>query len=441
MPVTAMTSRRRRCGGQAILVLALAGSVVFGFGAMALDQGISMADRRDLQGTADAAALAAARSSSQGLDAEHLVAMQYLAGNIGFAMSSVTGCTGSGSGQCPAGTYTVGDYTVTMSDTASTLDLDIQHRRTTLVAGVLGISTAVTGSAARAASSLPAVGAACGICILDPSASSALSMVTSGGIVSVTGGNLVIDSTSASAASITGTGRVQASGTILIAGGYSVVGSGGFSPTPTTGSSAVTDPLAQVPPPVVAGTSQSYSLVGSSPATIGPGLYSSIGVVGGGTLTLSPGIYVITSSLSLTGPGTIAGTGVLLYFACSSYPTPCTSGQSGGTASLTGSGSYQLAAPTASTCASIPATCPYTGLLLFYDRNNAAQMSITGSGSNSSTGTIYAKSSTLSVVGSGGTVNSLIVVDKVAITGSGTVGLSFQSSQNYQNPASSRLLR
>jgi Flp pilus assembly protein TadG len=149
--MTRTAAPRRRQGGQALVVLALVGTVVFGFAALALDQGVGMSDRRDLQAIADSAALAGARSLASGTDAAHQVAIQYAARNLGLSPSSVSGCTGSGSGQCPAGAHTSGTYTFTLADGSASLDLSIQHTRRTLVAGVLGITTAVTGTGARAA--------------------------------------------------------------------------------------------------------------------------------------------------------------------------------------------------------------------------------------------------------------------------------------------------
>ena len=426
--------RRRHSGGQALVVMALLAVTLFGFTAIALDQGVGMSDRRDLQAIADSAALAGSRSLAQGKDAGHQVAIQYLARNLGLNPAGVSGCTGSLSGQCPASSYTLGNYVLTVADGTGAMDVSIQHTRRTLVAGVLGITTAVTASAARTGS------VACVLCVLEPSASGAL-QVTGSGSISVTGGNVVVDSASASALKLTGSGSISASGANLVVGGASTTGTGSITPAATSGASPVPDPLSALVAPTVAGSAAPYSLVGSSNATINPGVYSSMSVVGSGSLTLNPGIYVLTGTMGVTGSGSIGGTGVLLFFACSSYPTPCTPGQSGGSLQLTGSGSYTVAAPTASTCTSIPATCPYVGLLVFYDRNNVAGMALTGSGSSGPTGTLYAASAPLTLTGSGGAVNSLIIARTVTITGSGGVAVRFVGSQNYVPQGSSGLLR
>ena len=428
-------SRRRRQGGQALVVLALAGLAIFSFGAYAVDQGMSMADRRNLQATADAAALAGSRSLSSGAATANYVAMQYLANNLNFTIPAT--CNGT---NCPAGSYTPtgSGYTITFADGTSTLDVIVSHSRSTLIAKMMGVSTAVTGSGSRAGSVTAAM--PCAMCILDTNGSGALSMTMSGGGVTVTGGTLLIDSSSGTAAKIVGSGTVTTSGTTVV-GSYQVVGSGSFTPTPTTGVAVASDPLSGVAAPSVGGTASAYSLVGTS-GTINPGIYSSISATGAGiTLTMNPGIYVITGSFSVTGSVSVTGNGVLLFFGCSSYPTACAANQSGGSLSLTGSGTFSLTAPTASTCSSIPATCSYQGMLVYYDRNNTSAISIVGNGTGPS-GTIYAKSSTLTLTASGGgTVSSAVVVKDVSLVGSGNLTVTYQSSQNYSASSGSGLLR
>jgi len=173
--------RHRSERGQALIVMAVVGTVLCGFGAIALDQGIGMADRRDLQATVDSAALAGARSSSSGSATEHWIAVEYLARSLGFTASSLSaqGCVSSST--CAAGTYTTGNYTITIADTGKGLDVDVQHSRRTLLAGVLGFTTAVSGTAARAQPTGPSITPA------------NYAMVGLGGNVQVNGGGVTGD--------------------------------------------------------------------------------------------------------------------------------------------------------------------------------------------------------------------------------------------------------
>ncbi|HXA27128.1 MAG TPA: hypothetical protein VN193_00115 [Candidatus Angelobacter sp.] len=152
-----MNQRRRRQRGQALVVMALTGLAMFGFGAIALDQSVGMADRRDLQAVVDDASLAGARSSSSGTATEHWVAMEYLAKSLNFAITSVSGQGCTSATACPAATYTVGNYTFTIGDTGKGLDVSVQHSRRTLLAGVLGFNTAVAGTGARAQPTGPSI--------------------------------------------------------------------------------------------------------------------------------------------------------------------------------------------------------------------------------------------------------------------------------------------
>lgn len=155
-PRARLGPRRRSLRGQTIVVLALVALAVFGFGAIALDASIGMADRRDLQSVVDSAALAGARQWTVLVQqnqqpqpaAEHYVALQYLARELGFSPNGVTGCTSASS--CPAGTYKVGDYTFTFVDQGGgVFDLSLQHRNRSLIAGVLGFATTVSGTGGR----------------------------------------------------------------------------------------------------------------------------------------------------------------------------------------------------------------------------------------------------------------------------------------------------
>ena len=157
-----MTRRRRRGqGGQAIIIVALGALVLFGMAAIAVDQGIGMTDRRDLQADADGAALAGAREYSLGNDsnAAHRTALRYFAKATNVTLTfPVAGTGSSGSisctaaASCPAGTYTVGTtFSLNLVDSGTnTLDVDVTHSRRSVIAGVLGFNTEVSGTGGRA---------------------------------------------------------------------------------------------------------------------------------------------------------------------------------------------------------------------------------------------------------------------------------------------------
>jgi Flp pilus assembly protein TadG len=152
-----MTPRSRRSqSGQAVVIVVAIIVALTVLGVMVFDAGLAMSDRRNLQAYADAAALAGARSYGPGGNNAHWVAMEYLSSSLGFNLPAGA-C--SGGGNCPAGTYSVTGYTITLSDTwrvngifnyPSVLDVVISHQQPSIFARMLGFSTLTAAASARA---------------------------------------------------------------------------------------------------------------------------------------------------------------------------------------------------------------------------------------------------------------------------------------------------
>jgi hypothetical protein len=179
------------------------------------------------------------------------------------------------------------------------------------------------------------------------------------------------------------------------------------------------------------GTYGSISLGGGGSLTLPPGNYSSIGVIGSSVLTLESGTYFITGAFTVGGTGGASvqeAGGVLLYFPCSSgnQIVACASGgQSGGSLSLSGTGNLTLAPQTTGT---------YAGLTVFYDRNNNAPMTLSGTPGVLFSGTVYAKSSDLALNGNGPALASYIIVNSATISGTGSIGVNYDATQNIAPP-------
>jgi hypothetical protein len=355
--------------------------------------------------------------------------MQYLQQPLNFSLPQ-SGCTGSTA--CPAGTYTIGTYTVTLADPgANRLDLSISHGEAAIFAKIIGAGTVNAGSSARATQ--PYV-SPCGMCVLG-NVPDAFNVSGNGG-VSVTGAGFQDNSTDPSAA------RLQANGGLTVSppysigiapgGGYIQGGTGTYSPTPVS-KPPVSDPLANVPQPTTP-TSCSAGPTGSPPNAT-PACYTTLGG-GGSLLTLNPGTYIITGTL-LLGDFGVAGTGVTLYFACSAWPTPCASGGEAG-ANIVGSsnGSLNISAPTAGSGQ------PYPGMAIFADRNNTSQLQLQSNGSATINGTIYAKSAQIMTSGNGGyTINGTVIVSTSLLSANGALNLTYDPNNNYFPPGGSGLIR
>ncbi len=148
-------SQRSQSGQAVVIVVAIIVALTI-LGVMVFDAGLAMSDRRNLQAYADSAALAGARSYGPGGNNAHFVAMEYLGSSLAFGLP-VGACSSANS--CPAGTYVVGGYTITLTDSwrfngifnyPSVLDVVITHQQPSILARMVGFSTLTSAASARA---------------------------------------------------------------------------------------------------------------------------------------------------------------------------------------------------------------------------------------------------------------------------------------------------
>jgi hypothetical protein len=244
------------------------------------------------------------------------------------------------------------------------------------------------------------------ILVLNSTASGALSL-TGNASINIPS-TLVVDSNAKAALSVSGNAAVEA-GSIHIVGGFSTTGNATLNPTPSAGAASVPDPLATLTGPGTAGLTNygSVTLAGSKSLTISPGIYSSISVSGSATLTLSAGLYLIEGGgFTVTGNASVTGAGVTIYNTGSNYPN---SGGNFGGITLSGSGSFSLAAPTSG---------PYAGIVLFQAHANTRALSLSGNATAGVTGTIYAPSAQLIVSGNA-QLHGALDVNELSLAGNG----------------------
>jgi hypothetical protein len=296
------------------------------------------------------------------------------------------------------------------------------------LAGVIGASSVKVGSDSTVYAPPATVSTAlpCGACLLGTTGTT----VTDSGSGNFTVVNGAILTNSTATPAVVGQdngGTISSTGT---GAGIDIATGGTLScfscvPSTSTSVSPITDPYSQLPAPAVSGTATAFSCSGGN-HTITPGVYTSISIGGGCNLSMDAGVYVIEGPMSMTGSGSdtsVATTtnGVMLYFTCSGYSvtntSPCNSGTSYTCStnglSITGDAQLNLTAPTTGT---------YMGMGVFYDRNLNSQICLSGN-SAPSMGTVYAKSSDVTVTGNGGT-QSAIVTKSVTISGSGSLSIN-----------------
>ena len=299
-----------------------------------------------------------------------------------------------------------------------------------------------------------------------------IALGTSGVGISVTGSGALttvncgigVNQTGTSISNV-GSGSITAN-SIKVMGSVSNVGSGTISPT-TLVTIPATDPFASEPipaftPPPPGTCTQSTLLsysggtahtvpagnycggvsnAGSGGITLNPGYYNGISTSGSASVTFNPGNYVIYGSglsvvgsgpvsmgagnyviygggASFTGSGNVSGSNIVIYNSGSStYPA--------GSIDATGSGGFNLSAPT---------TGADAGMLVFQPASNTNAINIVGSSSSTLNGNIYAPSAAVNLTGSAGATLPIgnIISNNIVLTGSGTISVT-----NAYNPNTS----
>jgi len=294
-------------------------------------------------------------------------------------------------------------------------------------------------------------GGPCALCVLG----AGYTLDGQNGDVTIVGGNVIVNSiyTGGSchcAAALNSNGHVTLTTTGGAIGGPGApdnFSGSGFVPAPTQ-QSAVPDPLANVPQcgsgspgtvnycPTNTGDTANAN---QKNKTLTPGIYSTIS----GSHTLSPGVYIITQGITLSGSDLLQGDGVMLYFACSNYPSDCPPPnnntnivRAGITA--TGNGAMRITGITQAQCTANANYCPYVGMMDFADRNNDATQTWRGNGTNENgqqsgiSGTIYMYAGQMDLRGNGYQMSSQIVVDRFTMNGNpSTVTISYDLTKNY----------
>ena len=457
--------------GVIAVMFALLLVLMLGIMALVVDLGNARQQRRAAQAGADSSALAGGEAIESGMDRStgtipwSTVVTQiknYAKANDNIPLSAWVGCSdtyklayrpdsGNGNTCISASTSSF------PAPTASSVGDNVNYLRVHLPASTvksffakaLGNKDLTVGASSTAKvvytvtqSQITTQGAGgpCALCILNPTG---LTLDGQNGDVTITGGNVIVNSTSSTASSLNPNGHVTITTQGGAIGGPGAPGNftgSGYSPAPSL-LGAVTDPLANVPQcgngsPGTTNycTPLSNKSDGKNGDALSPGIYSSMS----NSHFLSPGIYVLTGDITLNGNDLIQGDGVMLYFACSNYPSPCAAGETGAGVKATGNGALRITGIRQSDCTTTANLCPYVGMMSFADRNNAATQTWRGNGTNELgsasgiSGTIYMKSGTMDLRGNGYQMASQVVVSNFTMKGNpSTVTLSYDQSKNY----------
>lgn len=400
-----MLKKLSRQEGQQLIQLALLLPILFAALGLVVDVGLAYVRHQKVQGSADAAASAAAMVL---YDKGRNVAMStalYYAAQQGYDNDGVNN-TVQVFNPPNSGAY---------AGNAQYIQVKIQDNVSPYFASLLWDGQFHVRSTAVAGWSLTGMGAP--VIVLEENACQTLRM-TGSTILRVLEGNIHVNSHCSDAVRIVGSAMITTQTPMTIVGGFSAVGSIVVNPAPITGAAVLPDPLRNLPAPdfdaypVQHGTAskpQTYHITGSKSVTLDPGVYyGGIKATGSTSLTLNPGVYIMAGGgFVMTGSSSIQGDGVMIYVS-EDPDKPSGDGQAG-PMDFAGSGTVNLSAPETGT---------YAGILYFQDRDNTEGAHFTGSsvvgGLN---GIIYIANGELTMTGSSN-VEANFVVNELTMTGS-----------------------
>ncbi len=341
MPLVPYLLRLRRCTkGNALMIMAFALPILLGGAGMAVDM-IQWANwKRELQRSADSAALAGAMSLARSQDVQRAVARDILLTNDQTLSSSPLVQTPPTEG----------------SHTANPRSVRVQLT----VRQALPFSSMFLASAPLVRATAVATGADDGqFCVIALENTTALSVEMQGSSSVALGCGLATNALGANA--------VQFNGGASSIMATPVAAVGGLLPAPNYASGTSLrpfslpqrDPFATVPNPVIPGGCNGQLNVGSNAtASISPGCWRGWRVQG--TLNLSPGTYIIDGgSVSFGAQARVTGTGVTIVLTSSSASS---NPSSVATIDINAGAQVSLTAPSSGT---------YTGLIIYQDRRAA----------------------------------------------------------------------
>jgi hypothetical protein len=422
------TACKGRESGQTLVLFVLALGVLMGFTAMTIDVGMILYERRSLQNTTDAAALAGVQELPESPSAAVAAATEWAMKN---------GYTADDGATITVNTPYQGD--------PDAVEVVIKEEVPFLFATVLGLeSTDVHARAVASNKTATAMGVA--LLVLSPEGGRSFNKVGTGDLIIEGGGAAMVNSTSEEASQRSGSGNVVTSGGFFhyYGGGWDSSGSSGqFIPEPEAVPSQVPDPLVGLAPPnpYAIGTSPDSGGTATAPVTkklssgdhiLSSGTYwGGIEITSTANVTFEPGVYVLAGGgLKLTGGGTVVGDGVFFYNTFDPENQTTNADGQCDEVNLRGSANFTLTAPTAG---------PYKDILFWQDKACTTPMKHEGNGDVIS-GVIYLPSTRLDLSGNGNIGTVQIITDTIDISGSTDLIIDFKEFVDIPLPDSHRLV-
>ena len=407
-PVPTRLADDRR--GVIIIMFALMLPVMLGFLGLAIEVALWYSNRRDMQGAADAAAIAAAYEIAESRTTNATARGTAEAENNGWSSSTGTIAINNSSADVNSTFPTSGAFTAD----SNAVEVLLTKNVTRLFSGYFFTDNTVTINGRAVATVVAGASTACVLALGSSNQQGALTVSGATNSVTMSGCTMATNSTNATAVK-------NQTGTMPADRIYSAGGVQG-TPTPTACSGAKTNQPTVTDPFKEAGTTptdadfDNCAIDGGTINTavdllISDGVYCSIKTTGG-ILSMGSGTYYIDKGdFSATGGGTVNASGVVIVFGDSTGSNNC------GGLTISGSSNINITAPTSGN---------FVGIAFYRSSSCDANddFNFTGTTASAIEGAVYTPSGDVSMTGTGTISGSCLQVvgDKVTFSGTGTLG-------------------
>jgi hypothetical protein len=400
--------------GQALIVIALAAIVLFGFTALAIDGSRSFEDKRHAQNAADTAALAGALAYSRNNDINTAALTRATSnGYDGGASNDVTvTVTDAPAGVCPANTV------------GKDIKVDILTQINTSIAKVIGQKTLTNAVTATAR--------ACGFYYGPPFDGNAIVALAPSGKGfdgsgtpdwDISGGGIFSNSSSSNAAYCNGAAGISVPSVSVVGGtDFGCHGPGTIGPVTTDAPQYTYSNMAGFFPRQPACDGNAYQTGGKWYPQAGA---DGSKVAWSGDMVFMAGLYCVTNS---PGPfhNAIIGYRVTFYLMNPDFNFK-----------LSGGGSFTATAPKTGEYRGVllylPPQLDANGNLIQLSGNQTQHIDLRGNGSGNVIGTIFAPSADVTMFGNSGTgaIDSQIIAYHVDSGGNANIKITYNPNRNY----------
>ena len=407
-------AREKKRQATVTLLVVVCLTVMLSFVAIAVDGGVLLDQRQQVQSAADSAALAAGNQLylnykiDGGIDAD---------GSARTAAEAAAKANGF-----PKVTVNIPPQSGSFKGQKGYVEVIVEHLQKRYFSSLFGSSNLPVR--ARAVAQGRWTAAKVGVLVLHPTRPGSLT-TTGGGKMTVVGVPMIVNSNAPDAITVTGNGTASAP-EFDITGTPGISGSGHFIGTIYNGQDPIPDPLAYLPEPdrqtMTVQDRNGLHLAGTQTRTIYPGVYKNgITVSGQATLSMAPGIYYMDGGgFSFTGQGSLNAPGVMIVNAPQ---------QNSDTISINGTGVINITPQTNGI---------YKGISLWQERSSSNTVTVSGNGGSTMKGTFYAAGGKLNVTGNGtnDVIGSQYISSDLVVNGNG----SFQVDWDAEMTGQTRIL-